>query len=321
LRILIIQNQLPPYRDFLWDGLKKNFDLFLAESDSDTLILDDGSITSFRNYKFDFYFDCLIINGGIREIKKAIFYKIKYRAKKVFAWTQFVGKNKSLVSRLIKSIYLKIFFDHTLLYYEHEKNLIPFKFLKKHCSGLNNTITDWAYLPPVNKIKNSFLFIGRNTHKANLSLLLEAALKVNDITVHLIGVNADEILTKYHVDRFIFYGEILDHELIENLAKDSAYFVYPGDVGLSIVHAVKLGLVPLVHSKMPDHMPECRAVCESFPVITFEKGNCESLSNFLNILSTSLPSASLKTAIAKQARQIFSQDVMVLNFVNALKGN
>lgn len=320
-RILIIQNQLPAYRKFLWVGLANLYTLYLAEAESDELILPDGSITSFRNYKFNEVFDCLVLNGGIREFRKTIYYRCKYRSKSVLAWTQFVGKNKSLISRLIKSIYLILFFNRTLLYYDHEKRLIPFHFLRNKVVGLNNTVADCKNSAISISKNNSLLFIGRSTEKTRLTLLLEVAMYIENIELHLIGVSKCEVSEKYHVGKFVFHGAIQDIEKIEHLARDCTYFVYPGDVGLSIVHAVKLGLIPVIHANLDDHMPECRAVAETLPTIYFQKDEQLSLLNILKILAQIKPNEALKKLISSQAQEKFSQKTMIQNFSNAIEGH
>lgn len=316
--ILIIQNELPIYRDFLWQGIRKSFNLYLAEARTNRLFLPDGTLKTFQDYEFRDKLDCLVINGGIREAIKSVLYIKKYRAKSVLGWTQFVGRNKSLLSRFVKSVYLMTLFDSVLLYYEHEKQLIPFESLKQKATGLNNTIADWNYSPILSLKKNSFLYLGRYTEKSKLSLFLEAALDMIDIEVHFIGVDINVVPKKFRKSNFHFHGMINDLDKIQALAAGCTYFVYPGDVGLSIVHAVKLGLIPVVHAKLDSHMPECQAVAEKFPIFYFQKDDLSSLSNVLQLLVGTEGSKKTKEWIASRARKVFSQESMISNFSNAL---
>ncbi len=316
--VLIIQNELPHYREFLWEGLRKVFDLYLVESNRDRLILPNGTETQFSSFKFPSRPDCMIVNAGIREAAKALFYVFKYRARVVIGWTQYVGKNKSYLSRFLKGLYLLSIYDRVILYYEHEKGLIPFKSLLNIAVGANNTVEDW-YRGGKNLIdSSSFLFVGRYTEKSNLKLLLEAALKFDDLFLHIVGVSANDISSKYHVPNIMFHGNITHLEKVAEIASQCAYFAYPGDVGLSIVHAVKMGLIPIVHSNLEAHMPECRAVAETFPVIYFQHNDGVSLNNILELLKEQKIAKEIREELSSRGFEIFSQDIMIKNFVNTL---
>lgn len=318
--VLIIQSELPGYRDFLWQGLRRSVSLYLADESANKLILPDGGVTSFNDYKFQMPLDCLVLNAGIRDILKALRYNFKYKSLATIGWTQFVGKNKSIISRAIKSVYLMALFDQVMLYYEHEKSLIPFERLKKRVLGLNNTVADGPLSVHHNISSRSFLFLGRYTEKSKLTLLLEAASFIDGIEVHVIGARVDELPEKLRKINFHFHGKSDDSEFIKNVASRCVYFVYPGDVGLSIVHAIKLGLIPVVHADLDEHMPECRAVAQAFPVIYFQKDDCSSLTNILRILVEIKPTEMTKEWIASQGRKVFSEKVMISNFVKALEG-
>lgn len=318
--ILVIQKDLPSYRDFLWEGLRKKFKLFLAEASTNRLFLPDGSVRPFREYCFENKLDCLILNAGIREFFKTLRYIKKYRALKVLGWTQFVGKNKSLLSRIVKSIYLMSFFDRVMLYYEHEKGLVPFKSLRNKCIGLNNTIADWQFSIPTNINPRVMVFLGRYTEKSKLDMLLDAALIIEGIEVHVIGVEMDGLPERFRTKNLHFHGNIDDLTRIQDMVGSCAYFVYPGDVGLSIVHAVKLGLIPVVHADLDAHMPECRAVAQNIPVMYFQKDDRIGFYNMLSLLVETKPTAKTKEWIASRGRKLFAAEGMVSKFVKTIEG-
>ncbi len=317
--ILIIQNELPDYRAFLWQGLRKLFILYLADESTNLLILPDGRVTSFHDYVFMKQPDCLVLNAGIREIFKALRYILKYRPLRVLGWTQFIGKNKNFLFRLVKSLYLMVFYDKILLYYDHEKRLMPFKSLQIKSVGANNTIADWPILEQNNVNSKSILYLGRYTEKSKLALLLESALEIEGIEVHIIGVQSNELPIHYRKNNFYFHGKVDNVLDVQELAATCTYFVYPGDVGLSIVHAVKLGLIPVVHADLDAHMPECRAVAQEFPVVYFQKDNRNSLSNILTLLLETKPTEQTKERLALRARRFFSEEVMIYNFAKAVE--
>lgn len=319
--VLIIQNELPHYRDFLWEGLRKVFDLYFVESNRDRLLLPNGTETQFSSFKFASRPDYMIVNAGIREAAKALFYVFKYRARTVIGWTQYVGKNKSYLSRFLKGLYLLSIYDKVILYYEHEKCLVPFNSLLNITVSANNTVGDWDRSTKTLIDSGSFLFVGRYTEKSNLKLLLEATLKFDDLFLHIIGVNQNDVPSKYHVRNIVFHGNITQLEKVAEIASQCAYFVYPGDVGLSIVHAIKMGLIPIVHSNLGAHMPECRAVAETFPVIYFQHDDSASLNNILSLLKEQKIAKEMREGLSSRGFEIFSEDIMIKNFLNILGGN
>ena len=318
--VLIIQAELPEYRGFLWQALRRAFKLYVANDSANILIHPDGSETSFSDYVFSVKVDCLVLNAGIRESVKALRYIHKFRPLSVLGWTQFVGQNKGLLSRIVKTFYLVTVFDKILLYYDHEKRLIPFNSLLRKSVGLNNTIADWPLnIRPVADPR-SILFIGRYTDKSKLELLLKAALEVDEIVMHIIGVQRDEVPVDFLRSNIRYYGRIQNPSLIQDIANACTYFVYPGDVGLSIVHAVKLGLIPVVHAELDKHMPECRAVAQDFPILYFQRDDQSSLANILSLIVATRVNFETKQGIASRAQEIFSESVMTSNFINAIEG-
>lgn len=111
--------------------------------------------------------------------------------------------------------------------------------------------------------KNEILFIGRLTDKSNLDNLIRALTNIDSsITLNVIGDGPNfeeyEQLTKLLglSDRINFLGSIVDEEKIATIANSSKIFVYPGNVGLSLIHAFNYGLPAIVHSTTSKHMPE-----------------------------------------------------------------
>ncbi len=317
--LLIIQEELPAYREFLWDNLRENFNLYLADTKNDKLILPSNESVKFSTYVFNVKIDCLAQNSGIKDALKSIHHILKYRASRNIAITQFVGRRKGGFSRLLKGVYLYLFYDHILIYYDHEKRFFPFKKLSKKTTSFNNTVADWNFQRQSQKIKNDFLFIGRFTEKSNLSLLLDAVLNEDEITLHLVGVTENEIPFKYKNNRIHAYGSINDLSKIAEIAENCLYFIYPGDVGLSIIHALKLGLIPVIHSSLDDHMPEARAAVTKYPVIFFQKNDRQNLQLILKLLANLEPSNTCMK-IFDSAQKSFSQKTMSQNFINAING-
>ena len=139
---------------------------------------------------------------------------------------------------------------------------------------------------------NSFLFLGRNTSKTKLNLLFESLKSIKkELKIYLIGINRDEfenqlkkISTKVEI---LFYGPIHDPLKIQQIALNCNYAIYPGDVGLSIIHYAKLACLPIVHSDYKFHYPEYFSYkcIKNFPTISFNRNNPKSLAKALDSIN------------------------------------
>ena len=79
------------------------------------------------------------------------------------------------------------------------------------------------------------------------------------------------------------------------VANKCQIFIYPGAVGLSLIHAMAYGLPCLVHSNRLQHMPEIAAFKKGITGLTFDPNDSRDLAvklsammsnpKFLNVLS------------------------------------
>lgn len=178
---------------------------------------------------------------------------------------------------------MKIIFyykDELLLY----KNSRPIYLSNKKSYFANNSIdTNLIYSYKIDydyKIREiDFISIGRITNKFNLNLLisaLEISSNTSAINIVLIGSAKNETLfvkTKYCVHKIRFIENIWNEKTIADYANNSKIFLYPGNIGLSIVHAMAYGLPILIHSEKFSHCPEGSLFKKNKSGITFKK-NC-----------------------------------------------
>lgn len=126
------------------------------------------------------------------------------------------------------------------------------------------------------------VFIGRLTKKSKLHLLIEA-INASTLSCAVIGDGPD--FPKYvkltenkgESARIEFFGEVVDSRQRSTILNSAKVFVYPGDVGLSLIHALHHGLVPVVHNGQ-SHMPEIEALKLLEHPIFFNEGSVTSLS-------------------------------------------
>lgn len=111
------------------------------------------------------------------------------------------------------------------------------------------------------------LFIGRITDKARLTLLIRALAvpELGDCRLHVVGdgdraAAARQLAAELGVaDRIVWHGTTTEEAAISPIASRCRLFVYPGEVGLSLIHGMAYGLPSIVHSDRWKHMPEIAA--------------------------------------------------------------
>jgi glycosyltransferase involved in cell wall biosynthesis len=108
-------------------------------------------------------------------------------------------------------------------------------------------------------------FIGRLTPKARLDLLLHAL--ATPALADSLGLG----------DRVEWHGATIDEAGIAAVANACRLFVYPGGVGLSLVHAMAYGLPAVLHDDRWTHMPEISAFQAGQTGRTFRTGDPDSL--------------------------------------------
>lgn len=143
---------------------------------------------------------------------------------------------------------------------------------KKKVFSLNNGIN----IDPIIKYRkkysadsreNAMLFIGRITKKAKLELLLKAMSKIGQGCPKLYVIGEGEKLGSSKKlsaeldlsDRVEWCGALKEESEISKVANKCRLFIYPGSVGLSLIHAMAYGLPAIVHDCKQLHMPEFSA--------------------------------------------------------------
>ena|SRR5690554_2049778 len=133
--------------------------------------------------------------------------------------------------------------------------------------------------------ERALLFVGRLTPKANLGLAIRALanLGAKAPSLYIVGSGEEEYSLKSLADSLgvsdavHFYGASTDEEFISTVANKCRAFLYPGEVGLSLIHAMAYGLPAIVHSQRRSHMPEIAAFDDGVTGLSFSMDNADSL--------------------------------------------
>lgn len=172
------------------------------------------------------------------------------------------------------------------------------------------------------------LFVGRITEKAQTALLLDALAdpSLADVRLEVIGGGPEQGAMRERArnlgldNRVSWHGVMTDEAAIANVANRCALFVYPGSVGLSLIHGMSYGLPSVVHANRWHHMPEIAALTPAETGFIFEEGNVASLTVALvNALSDPARLDRMSLRSIETIRDSFNTADMARRFVAAVR--
>lgn len=142
-----------------------------------------------------------------------------------------------------------------------------------------------AYDPQARK--RDLLFIGRLIDKSELELLLHALASPQcaKVTADIIGdgphfPDLQRLAQDLEVaERIHWHGSIVDEKEIATIANQCKIFIYPGSVGLSLIHAFAYGLPAILHNDRWTQMPEIAAHQLGWTGVEFESRSASSLAD------------------------------------------
>ncbi|MEF1308607.1 glycosyltransferase [Vibrio mytili] len=311
--IYVIQPIIPHYRvpffKILNDKLGSRIYYYICDKDLNNLSTDEAALKfnnvyrmkGFINFKRKVYWctglpfshfkknDVVVIPGNPRVINyMLLFLYLKFKGIKVVWWGQgWTSGSRSIAARLRRWIMLKS--DVVMLYTQKEADYFT---KHNHVYALNNGLdvasVPYSYSDKSKQKKLSLLFIGRLTEKSKFSLLLQALSECErEVDIHIIGFTQEECDVKHVNDRvnFVWHGAIYTNAEIYKISLNCHAFIYPGAVGLSLIHAFANGLPALVHDSEFNHMPEFSAFKEHFNGLSFAYNNSSSLKHLIETCS------------------------------------
>ena len=320
-RLIIVQPALPIYREDFFERLHafygSRFLLFYSDDDlgdissvkSYSWKINLGRISSFRNLLFwqngvlgiqlDSH-DCVVLSGAPRFLSTLCFIvKCRLLRVDVIWWGHYWSSTSKSWRYAVRMLLLRA--CNGLLFYTDQEiaeyRSSRFFDSKIYVDALNNGLNvDRIGLLRKNYAADTrlsrILYIGRLTGKASLELLLTAlaSLRASDVMLDIIGSGPEEASLKLFAEecgisnRITWHGGISDEHRISEVANRCRLFVYPGAVGLSLIHAMAYGLPSIVHNDRWSHMPEFAAFTDGETGRNFLKGDSVSLANALDLL-------------------------------------
>lgn len=317
-RFIIVQEVFPVYRKPLFDILsdKLNFKLLVSEEslgditvfDQSEYVVRRGIIknffggkffwqTSLLNYGFSKN-DIVVLSASPRNLTMMILLaKLKMQGIKTVLWGHYESANGTRLNHYIRMCLLKLasgILFYTDLEASRYKSTLSRDNNSQKILGLNNglaikEISNFriSYEKNINERNFNILFIGRLTKKTKLELLLRSIsyCKSKDkIKLHVIGDGELrefflKLANDLNVDKLvIWHGTKTCEQEISKIANNCALFIYPGDVGLSLIHCMSYGLPCLIHDNRKHHNPEADALFENTEAIYFKENDYIDLS-------------------------------------------
>lgn len=175
--------------------------------------------------------------------------------------------------------------------------------------------------------KKALFFIGRLTEKAELHSLITALAdpRLSQVSLDVIGDGAKAaelkaLSLRLNLDaRVRWHGGLTDEARIAAIANGCQAFVYPGGVGLSLIHAMAYGLPSVVHDDRHRHMPEIAAFQAGKTGLSFQKDQIGSL---VDAIETLLARPDRLIAMSQKAIEVttngFNTEAMTDRFLEAV---
>jgi glycosyltransferase involved in cell wall biosynthesis len=277
--------------------------------------------------------DMVVVEGNARVINNLILLLLsKFFGFKMIWWGHGWSAGSNHRNFLTRK-FLMNFFDLIILYTDKEVERFLALGFKKPISALNNGINISAvdYNSAHTRLKYSqqqkyCLFIGRATRKSGLDILVRSITNINS-EVKFIVIGDGEFLDEYKRlaisltvnDRIEWVGELYNENSIASLISKAHVFVYPGSVGLSLIHAFSYGLPAIVHNDEKMHMPEYAAYQENYNGLSFIRNSNESLAEVINYFFDSNKGLELSKNARSTVETNFNTEQMAYRFVNSIK--
>lgn len=291
--------------------------------------------------------DVLVVCGDLHFLSIfPLILKARLKGVAVIWWGHHLSANARPVLVRIRLIVAKICSDIMLCYTAQGREyLVQRGFSPKIVFSTGNTIDQKAVSAAVacwgekelNKFKEEHGMTGKRVllfcsvlrKKTNLEVLLRAIadeqLKEQKMVLVIIGdgetrEDYEKMASSLGVEASIMWlGAITEQKLLAPWFLSADIFVYPGAIGLSLLHAFAYGLPVITHSCAENHGPEFVVFEDGVNGMAFEENNS---SNFASKIKTVLCNHELQKKLSanawKQLHEIHTMEKMIANFKKAI---
>ena len=245
-----------------WDSSKVEFNIHPTH----TLFLSRSKKYCLQTFIFNAWkYDIIVAENAVNNLSYPLLIFYKLFNKKIVFWGHGRDLNNpndnSRMRKLIERIKLFLvknvdgFFAYTT---SVKKYLMAKGVSENSIFTLNNTIdiigarqSFEKYKTATPNLSKQLVFTGRITKSKRIDFLLNSFKELysqdNEYILHVIGGgNLDKYKEKAEGYPIVFHGEIIDNEELAKIYKACDLYLFPGYVGLGIVHAMCFDLIPVV---------------------------------------------------------------------------
>jgi glycosyltransferase involved in cell wall biosynthesis len=272
--------------------------------------------------------------------------KAQRRGLPVIWWCQGWSPEASPRTTKIRHWLTRRFPDAVMVYTEKEaKAFVALGFPKDRTFFLNNTIDETLVQAAVDRIapadlaafrvreslegRKLLVFCSRLTPKTRLLQAIEAVQRVSaeqpDVLLAVIGdgamrAEAEALVEKMGLEGNVrFLGAMFDEDRLAPWFLTAKCLLYPGPIGLSLLHAFAYGLPVVTHDNLRNQNPEIAALEPGANGLTFVEND---IADFARALGRILGDPALQAAMSAHARTTAHRDytmaAMVRNFEDAV---
>lgn len=289
--------------------------------------------------------DILVLTGAPRLLNNPfLIVQARWKKMKIVWWGQ--GWTAGLRPWMLtfRRVLMKMV-DVVVLYTEKEAREYAIAgFEQKPVFGLNNTIgtteislqRQWWNTARLDEFKKSqgftrpfrLLFVSRIKQKTRLDLAIEALRYLPEELYELVIIgdgpelDAWQTVAREHGvdDRVRWLGAIYKEEALAPYFLTASCFVYPGAIGLSLLHAFAYGLPVITHRDALLHGPEFAALTDGVNGLTFQPGNPHNLAEKIEKLCRDMSLLqSMRDNALRRIENEFSMEHMVETFEKAVR--
>ncbi len=280
--------------------------------------------------------DVLIVCGAPRCLSTLVLLiKAKCKGVRTFWWGHYWSSTSKPWRAALRLLLMRLA-DATIFYTDLEISEYR-SHQKRQCERYVYALNNGIETVEIRRLRTAYsltmrprdiLFIGRLTKKAEFGLLLEALVRCEGaaVTLDVIGdgpgaSNLQRQAVALDIsERIIWHGAMIDEPHIAEVANRCKLFVYPGSVGLSLIHGFAYGLPAIVHDDRWRHGPEIAALQPGQNGLTFRKGDVGDLAHVISLLLNGKADLQrMSPAAIATTEQSFNAADMAARFVKAIE--
>jgi glycosyltransferase involved in cell wall biosynthesis len=246
-------------------------------------------------------FDCVIYLADWKYISTWIsISSLKKKGIPTLFWSHGILHRDNSLNNKLKLLFLKQFSNGGFLYSNLAKSILTERRLTKKMSVIFNSLDFRSQCQIYEKVRatnsnaapttcRNLVFTGRLIKNRNLELLFHAVkiLKDEDFSVSATIIGGGEYtsnLKSLVLDLDLganvnFVGPLYDENLICRIFENAAVCVFPGPIGLSLIHAFTYRVPVITNDAIQKHKPEFEAFVDGKNGLLFKDGDANSLAS------------------------------------------